>query len=656
LAFRPAFFFSSEGWPQGRFDFEQDGSSSGFGSKYSFEGPENESGNTDDRDKFPKGPIAAFVLVLGVCALVVYFAIDKVESHDEPVWMSSDQFDFRLFPKGYMQRSEYYSLHPDFIKKWNTVCADNLQCESDNLFQVEIPIFDQIIDGKPLKLFTFSDGYWRLIPLNDDYSQPGKVSSYVEIPRVDNLIVVESASNGKSLGFFGLLPKFYEDSVLKHISTRVVGEALIELSESSGQLAILSNLDQEGAQVGKQELLQLTGSESDFRRLLSDAVIGESYLSEISGVVESQHWGGILLDLEAFPSDLEAPLVRFIAELGQRNEMLAKQIIVVLSMETRQRLETEWLELIESVDEVWLRYPPPALRPLELLDTTLLSLAKGGSDISKVRLMANLAAQPEHSTITTPGTLLEEIASISIQHGGDEILTSQKVTLQLTENDSEVYWDEDAYSVALSHNANTYFVNNRFTVDFIMDFISFWDLRGLAIEAVDSSESSEPMMSRILAWQEERVDSPEKPFGPYLEPCWIVSGGTLSSVCWTADSTNSPVIWTTPDKPGVYAIKLVVSDGETFVANERWLRVQKTDINGLNPTLVGSTPTTTPTSVPTPQATPTPTPEASAAATPEPTPEASATVTPDATPEPTPTSTPSPTATPPGGPPGPAPN
>jgi hypothetical protein len=181
-------------------------------------------------------------------------------------------------------------------------------------------------------------------------------------------------------------------------------------------------------------------------------------------------------------------------------------------------------------------------------------------------------------------------------------------------------------------------------VDFIMDFISFWDLRGLAIEAFDSNEISEPMMTRILAWQDERVDSPEKPFGPYLEPCWIVSGGTLSSVCWTVGSANRPVIWTTPDKPGVYAIKLVVSDGETFVANERWLRVQKTDISGLNPTSVGSTPTATSTSVPTPQATTTPTPEASA------------TVTPDATPEPTPTSTPSPTATPPSGPPGPAPN
>ena len=644
LAFRPAFFFSSEGWPQGRFDFEQDGSSSGFGSKYSFEGPENESGSADGRDKFPKGPIAAFVLVLGVCALVVYFVIDRVESHDEPVWTSSDQFDFRLFPKGYIQRSEYYSLHPDFVKKWNTVCAYNLQCESDNLFQVEIPIFDQIIDGEQLKLFTFSDGYWRLIPLSDDYGHPGKVSSYVEIPRVDNLIVVESPANGQGLGFYGLLPKVYEDSVMRHLSAHVVGEVMIELSESSGQLVIRSNLDQGGPQVGKQELLQLTGSERDFRRLLSDATIGESYLSEISRVVESQHWGGALLDLEAFPSDLEPPLVTFLADLGQRNEMSAKQIIVVLSIETRQRLEAEWLELIESSDEVWLRYPPPALGPLELLDRTLLSLAKGGSDLSKVRLMANLAAQPEHSTIATPSTLLEEIASISIQHSGNEILTSQKVTLQLAESDSEVYWDEDAYSVALSHKASTYFVNNRFTVDFIMDFISFWDLRGLAIEAVDSNEISEPTMTRILAWQEERVDSPEKPFGPYLEPCWIVSGGTLSSVCWTVGSANSPVIWTTPDKPGVYAIKLVVSDGETFVANERWLRVQKTDINGLNPISVGSTPTTASTSVPTPQATPTPTPEASATATP------------DATLEPTPTSTPSPTATPPSGPPGPAPN
>jgi len=648
LAFRPAFFFSSEGWPQARFDFEQDGSSSGFGSKYSFQGPENESGNTGDRDKFPKGPFLAFVLVLGVCALVVYFVIDRVDSHDEPVWTSSDQFDFRLFPKGYMQRSEYYSLHPDFVTKWNTECANNLQCESDNLFQVEIPIFDQIINGKQLKLFTFSDGYWRLIPLNNDYSQPGKVSSYVEIPRVDNLIVVESPAYVQSLGFYGLLPKVYEDSVMKHLSTHVAGEGMIELSESSGQLVIRSNLNQDGSQVRKQELLQLTGSESDFRRLLSDAIIGESYLSEISRIVQSQHWGGILLDLEAFPSDLEPPLVTFLSDLGQRNEMLAKQIIVVLSVETRQRLETEWLELIESSDEVWLRYPPPALRPLELLDRTLLSLAKGGSDLSKVRLMANLTAQPEHSTITTPSALLEEIASISIQPGGDEILTSQEVTLQLTENDSEVYWDEGAYSVALSHKGNIYFVNNRFTVDFIMDFISFWDLRGLAIEAVDSSEFAEPLMTRILAWQEERVKSPEKPFGPYLEPCWIVSGGTLSSACWTADSANSAVIWTTPDQPGVYAIKLVVSDGETFVANERWLRVQKTDISGSNSAAVTSTPTTTPTSVPTPLATPTPTPEASATATPEPTP--------TPTPSPTPTPTPSPTATPPSGPPGPAPN
>ena len=103
------------------------------------------------------------------------------------------------------------------------------------------------------------------------------------------MIVVESPANGQSLGFYGSVPKVYEDSVMRHLSAHVVGEVMIELSESSGQLVIRSNLDQSGPQVGKQELLQLTGSESDFRRLLSDAAIGESYLSEISRVVESQH-------------------------------------------------------------------------------------------------------------------------------------------------------------------------------------------------------------------------------------------------------------------------------------------------------------------------------------------------------------------------------
>lgn len=105
---------------------------------------------------------------------------------------------------------------------------------------------------------------------------------------------------------------------------------------------------------------------------------------------------------------------------------------------------------------------------------------------------------------------------------------------------------------------------------------------------------------------------------------WSATGGTLST------NSGQVVMWTPPDKPGVYTVMVTIANGNGgFVMGSQNLTVQPagdTDLGG-KPASTAPTPTPTPTATPTPSATPTPTPSATA------TPAASPTATPTTAPD-----------------------
>ena len=102
----------------------------------------------------------------------------------------------------------------------------------------------------------------------------------------------------------------------------------------------------------------------------------------------------------------------------------------------------------------------------------------------------------------------------------------------------------------------------------------------------------------VAQFVEEGTVSLLRPYGPYLTPCWEAPDGAIEGQpeCWTTETDTTAVVWRAPDEQGAYTVRLVVSEGTTFVGQEVVLRVGETPDN--------AEPTETPTPEPTETATP----------------------------------------------------
>ena len=228
---------------------------------------------------------------------------------------------------------------------------------------------------------------------------------------------------------------------------------------------------------------------------------------------------------------------------------------------------------------------------------------------------------------------------------------------------SGLRWDTPSRTVSFAFaergGPRTVWVENSFSMAFRLDLAQRYDLGGVVIADAQQDETLPAIWETLAAYLDSGVVTLQQPYGPYLAPCWQALDGVIEGEagnCWAAGDPSGVATWRAPGTPGVYDVRLVVSDGESFIGRQLALRVTEEGEQ--------AEPTPEPTSEPTPEATeaagPEPTVAPAAEATGDPTqaPTEQPTLEPTTapTPEPTPEPTVAPTATSTQGPPGPGGN
>jgi hypothetical protein len=97
-----------------------------------------------------------------------------------------------------------------------------------------------------------------------------------------------------------------------------------------------------------------------------------------------------------------------------------------------------------------------------------------------------------------------------------------------------------------------------------------------------ADEGLPEVWSTVLHYVAEGRAPLELPYGPYLQPAWHVSAGSI-------EGNGGLVVWRTPQEPGLYEITLVVSDGVVFVGQQIELIVEEpraSALPGTGPPLV----------------------------------------------------------------------
>ncbi len=405
-------------------------------------------------------------------------------------------------------------------------------------------------------------------------------------------------------------------------------------------------------------------------RVLADTALVESHAQAIAAAAADVDAAGVHLDYSAVDPARRDAFTGFAQRLGSLlGESGRALAVAVPSPVGPDSGAYDWRALGTVASRLWLRAPADRDAYYEQLSLALDAARQDEVPLERLLLVIDRRSQQRSAEGLAPLTLREALSLASaietqVDRGiapGDGV-TVRAAMLDRTRSGTGLVWDDRARAVTFRFEGRggerSVWVENRYSLAFRLDLAGRFGLAGVAIEQAAADEALPDLWEPLAAYVEEGSTRLELPYGPYLDPSWRVSAGTVEG-----DDGSGAVTWRAPAEPGVYELTLVVSDGVVFVGQQISLRVSAAETAQAAPPPPEPTPTATPVPPPEtggsaggstqePAATPEPTPDPTA--TPEPTPDPTAT--PEPTPEPTPTPVSTPTATPPPGPPGPAGN
>ncbi|MDP2327531.1 MAG: PT domain-containing protein, partial [Dehalococcoidia bacterium] len=349
----------------------------------------------------------------------------------------------------------------------------------------------------------------------------------------------------------------------------------------------------------------------------------EATTGHIAALVEAartQGAGGVYVDYATLPAADRDRYTAFVTALATRTK--AEGMALVLAVPAPASADTgayDWAALLAQADALWLRVPADPVLVFPQLEAGL--AAQDGALLSRVSLIVDrrstelsagrFTAMSTRDALAVASTIDRRVEAI----GPGSPVTLRAASLGDAASGGVLTWDETARSVSFrvtgSTTDRTVWVTNRYSVAFRLDLASRMGLGGVAIEAGSNDEALADIWEPVAEYLGEGVVTLMRPFGAYLVPCWQAEGGTLEGqgACFTSEAAPGTVVWRAPGEPGAYTIRLVVSDGVMFIAQELALRVGDE---------------AAPTATPTPSATEAPTAEPTAAPTAEPTAEPTA--------------------------------
>lgn len=422
------------------------------------------------------------------------------------------------------------------------------------------------------------------------------------------------------------------------------------LSSASQIVVSAGTLDEDGALALESAALRSAQQVAGDRPVLlgvSGAVEGDAtpLIEELVTAAEAQDAAGIYIELQGVGD------VQFYAALAEQLHAAQHQLIVGVPAGG----DDDWPGILAVADGLWVQAP---LDPAEYYGTIgSLLTERGIDDTSNVSIILDRrSAIATGDAEVAPISLIEALTIAStVDFNVDAIGAGSPVTLRTAYlgggADRQLHWDDEANAVSFTYTADegdsTVWFQNEYSFRFQLQAAQQGGFGGVVVRNASAGGSHPNVWEPVAAFVEEGTVDLLRPYGPYLTPCWEAPDGTIEGQpeCWTTETDTTAVVWRAPEETGAYTVRLVVSEGTTFVGQEVVLRV-------------GDTPEDEEPAEETPEPTPEATeePEVTPEATEEPTPEATEEPTPEVTEEPTPdpTETPAPAST--EGPPGPGGN
>ena len=635
-------------------DEEEDGKPPyGYG-----DGPDDEGGDGDGQ------MLRVAALVVGLAAVIAILLLPPVSILERTGGGESEAFAIRPreelpeLPEGLIALSALYDIEVADPETFSGAA------------RLTVQLSEPTADARNLALYTWRDGSWErlgsAIPIGDGSSALG------EVPVVpETIAVLRRESLARELALV-VGPGEQPDDGAPAGSVVSVRAASPETPETGGALGGIEF--EAGALAAARAAAERRGDavyvgveapagplSALVDRVLADAALVAVHAQEIAAVADAADAAGVHLDYRAVDPARRDAFTGLVQRLGSLLEDSGRELAVSVPMPLGSDTGAyDWRALASAASRLWVHAPADRGAYYDRLEQALESARRDGVPIERVLLVVDRRSQLRTPEGIEPLSRLEALSlatAIETQVSGaiapGSAVTVRAAILDRSRGGTGLAWDEQARAVAVRFvgrgGERTVWIENRYSLAFRLELAERFGLAGAVIEPASADDSLPDVWDLLAVYQEEGRATLLLPYGPYLDPNWRVTGGSVEG-----DDGSGAVTWRAPEAPGVYGVTLVVSDGVAFVGQQVLMRVSAPE-----PT-PEPTPEATPEPTPeaTPEATPEPTPEATPEPTPEPTPEATPEPTPEPTPEATPEATPEPTpeATIPPGPPGPAGN
>ncbi len=470
---------------------------------------------------------------------------------------------------------------------------------------IEIALSGHLDDGNNLAFYAYEDERWKRLAVATLTADGKHASGELPYPP-KSVAVLRSTATARSLGLIvsaGQAPEARSLAGASVIAVRgaVLGKDAKAVTLREGGLAPAVKA------AGGKPVYLLVEPGTDVSDVGSQ--LGGDLATSMVAAAKASGAAGVLVDLGAVPKELREGVSRFGADLGARLRAERLGFLVAVPASGRDGGAYDWKALLGVADGLWLVPRVDAGTYYADVDATLDGARDAGVDLARVALVLDRRSQE-----TVPGqrSMLSRKEALTlasaIQRGADSGTGgSSTVNLSgpfLAGSGGGLRWDDGAKAVGYQFTEggkpHAVWIENRFSAAFRLDLASRAGLGGVVVDQAEADETLADVADAATAFAQGSPPKLERPFGPYLVPCWeALGGGTIdgASACWAQDYPTLSAVWRAPKAGGAYTVRLVVSDGVAFVGQELSIRVTS---SGQAEAGGGATATATPASRSTP--------------------------------------------------------
>lgn len=533
----------------------------------------------------------------------------------------------------------------------------------DGPWELSVKLSETTTDPRNLALYTYEGDAWQRLTSATIGAEGTLALANVEVIPA-NVAVLRRTAFERSLALVVPAGQAPDEAALAAASIVAVTAGSIGIGDDGGAALSVDAAAVDAAAIADATVYLGVTVEPDARAAL-DQLLGTepalvAHVGELAAAVTDSGANGLYLAYLDVDPTRRAGLTRLVTQLQERLAELGLGLVVGLpAPATADTGAYDWAALAEVADGLWLHAPADPAVYYEQLQVVLDAQQAAGLPMGSLSLVIDrmshlrdsqgVASIDRHDALGRAAILEAGASGIAV----DDLVSLTATNLATDLGNSGLRWDNTARAVSFSFaersGPRTVWIENAFSFAFRLDLAQRFELGGVVVANAQPDDALPDVWEPVMAYLDSGAVNLLRPYGPYLAPCWQAVDGVVEGEagnCWAGADASGIATWRAPAAPGVYNVRLLVSDGEAFVGRQLALRVTE---DGEQPD-----PTPEPTEEPTAEPTSEATPDATEEATPEPT--EVPTEQPTEQPTATPTEEPTATGTPGGGPPGPGGN